>query len=205
MAAEKNFNPFDGAASLCADPELPATEALRGILPLVDPAVEGADVQNANSAASLETPFNAEGLSEAEIAIEQGFTNFVAQDADGNEVTIAGLQEGGGVVSDDAQAGTATEDAEEEADDDLNQGQGNQEAGNANDQSQNDNQDNQGVDDEEDEAGGGAAGGAADFGDCDPTLIFEGGLNGRPADEFTFQSADPTIAANQQEALNPGM
>lgn len=53
-------------------------------------------------------------------------------------------------------------------------------------------------------AGGAAAGGAADFGDCDPTIVFEGGLGGRPADEFTFQSADATIAADQQEALNPG-
>ncbi|KAK4243252.1 hypothetical protein C7999DRAFT_18381, partial [Corynascus novoguineensis] len=47
--------------------------------------------------------------------------------------------------------------------------------------------------------------GAADFGSCDPTIRFEGGLGGRPADEFTFQSNDPQIEANQQEALNPNI
>lgn len=42
-----------------------------------------------------------------------------------------------------------------------------------------------------------------DFGSCNPTMKFEGGLGGRPATEFTFQSQDPAIIAVQQEALNP--
>ena len=42
-----------------------------------------------------------------------------------------------------------------------------------------------------------------DFGTCDPTIKFEGGLGGRPATEFTFQSQDPAIIAVQEEALNP--
>ncbi|KAK4034867.1 hypothetical protein C8A01DRAFT_18374, partial [Parachaetomium inaequale] len=46
---------------------------------------------------------------------------------------------------------------------------------------------------------------ATDFGSCDPTIQFTGGLGGRPATEFTFQSNDPAIAANQQEALNPNI
>ncbi|KPI34398.1 uncharacterized protein AB675_3882 [Cyphellophora attinorum] len=55
-------------------------------------------------------------------------------------------------------------------------------------------------------AGGAAAGGAAsDFGTCDPTMSFEGGRGNRPATEFTFQSNDAVIAANQQEALNPNI
>jgi hypothetical protein len=45
----------------------------------------------------------------------------------------------------------------------------------------------------------------ADFGTCNPTIKFEGGLGGRPATEFTFQSQDPAIIAVQQEALNPSM
>jgi hypothetical protein len=52
---------------------------------------------------------------------------------------------------------------------------------------------------------GNAAAGGDDFGTCDPTMSFEGGRGNRPATEFTFQSNDPVIAANQQEALNPNI
>ena len=51
----------------------------------------------------------------------------------------------------------------------------------------------------------GAAADGADFGTCDPTIKFEGGLSGRPATEFTFQSQDPNIETIQQEALNPNI
>lgn len=44
-----------------------------------------------------------------------------------------------------------------------------------------------------------------DFGLCVPTIKFEGGLGGRPADEFTFQMIDPLAAQGQQEALNPNI
>ena len=54
-------------------------------------------------------------------------------------------------------------------------------------------------------AGAGAAADGADFGKCDPTIKFEGGLGGRPPTEFTFQSQDPNIEAIQQEALNPNI
>jgi hypothetical protein len=50
-----------------------------------------------------------------------------------------------------------------------------------------------------------AGAGGNDFGTCDPTMSLEGGRNGRPADELTFQSNDPAIEANQQEALNPNI
>jgi len=80
VAAEKNFNPGAQAIpDICSDAGLPATEALRGIVPLVDPAVTGADVQNANSAQSLQTPFDAAGLSVADIVAANGFSNFTAQ------------------------------------------------------------------------------------------------------------------------------
>lgn len=45
----------------------------------------------------------------------------------------------------------------------------------------------------------------ADFGLCTPTIIFEGGQNGRPATEFTFQIADPLARGGQSEALNPNI
>lgn len=80
MAAEKNFNPFAQAIpTICNNAALPATEALRGIVPLVDPAVAGADVQNANSAQSLTNPFQANGLSVADVTLANGFSNFTEQ------------------------------------------------------------------------------------------------------------------------------
>ncbi|KAJ4292889.1 hypothetical protein N0V88_005549 [Collariella sp. IMI 366227] len=85
VAAEKNFNPFSvSIPSLCSDVALPATPELRGIVPLVDPAVTGADVENANSAASLDSPFNSDGISVAEIAAANGFSNFTTQGSDGS-------------------------------------------------------------------------------------------------------------------------
>lgn len=85
VAAEKNFNPFAvSIPSICSDPALPATKELRGIVPLVDPDVAGADVQNANSAKSLTTPFNSDGLSVADIVTANGFTNFTAQSSSGS-------------------------------------------------------------------------------------------------------------------------
>ncbi|KAK0714684.1 hypothetical protein B0H67DRAFT_553355 [Lasiosphaeris hirsuta] len=80
VAAEKNFNPFaQSIPTICSDASLPATEALRGIVPLVDPAVVGSDVENANSATSLQSPFDATGLSVADVVRAQGFSNFTDQ------------------------------------------------------------------------------------------------------------------------------
>ncbi|KAL6413365.1 circumsporozoite protein precursor [Ilyonectria robusta] len=67
VSAETNFNPFAvNVPFVCADATLPASAQLRGIVPLVDPAVTGSDVENANSATSVTTPFDAAGLSQAE-------------------------------------------------------------------------------------------------------------------------------------------
>jgi hypothetical protein len=54
-------------------------------------------------------------------------------------------------------------------------------------------------------AGGAAAGGAADFGQCTPTITFQGGEGNRAATEFTFQIADPVARGGQGEALNPNI
>jgi hypothetical protein len=81
-------------------------------------------------------------------------------------------------------------------------------ADNANNNGNNDAADNgnsNAADNANNNAGGAAAAGGNDFGTCDPTMSFEGGRNGRAADEFTFQSNDPAIEANQQEALNPNI
>ncbi|KAI1250591.1 hypothetical protein MGN70_007648 [Eutypa lata] len=49
------------------------------------------------------------------------------------------------------------------------------------------------------------ADGAADFGDCDPTIDFQLGREGRDADEGTFLPVDPLVAEGQQDALNPNI
>ena len=42
------------------------------------------------------------------------------------------------------------------------------------------------------------ADGAADFGDCDPTIDFQFGREGRGEDEGTFLPVDPLVAEGQQ-------
>jgi hypothetical protein len=82
VAAEKNFNPSaQSIPTICSDAALPATQQLRGIVPLVDPAVTGSNVENSNSATSLKTPFDATGLSVADVMKANGFSNFTAQAA----------------------------------------------------------------------------------------------------------------------------
>ncbi len=58
--------------TICGDATLPVTVELQGILPLIDPAVLGSDVENANAADSLTTPFVAVSLSVADIAVANG-------------------------------------------------------------------------------------------------------------------------------------
>ncbi|KAF5717755.1 hypothetical protein FMUND_5594 [Fusarium mundagurra] len=271
VAAETNFNPSAvDRPFVCADPSLPATAALRGIVPLVDPAVDGAATENANSATSVTTPFDAAGLSQAEVMIAQGFSTFTAVGANGDQVELdgqdgaaaggAGQDDGqddgtgadagagagnGGAAnngtapadgqqgnngSDNAQDGNNANDDEDcEEDDNNNNGNNNGNAnngnnGNNNNNSGNGNQNNKGGnngnnDNAKDDAaddnntgngagnGGNAGGnaGALDFGVCQPTMARVGGLNGRPADEFTFIPQDPLIAEGQQEALNPNI
>lgn len=106
IAAEKNFNPFAvDIPSICDDANLPATEELRGVIPIVDPAVAGSDVQNANSATSLTTPFDANGLSIADISIAQGFDNFTAQASDGSTAPAGDAAAGGNAAGGGAAAG----------------------------------------------------------------------------------------------------
>ncbi|KAJ9136844.1 hypothetical protein NKR23_g9543 [Pleurostoma richardsiae] len=50
-----------------------------------------------------------------------------------------------------------------------------------------------------------AAAGAADFGQCTPTMDFQLGRPGRKADEGTFLPTDPLVAKGQQDALNPNI
>ncbi|KAH9217683.1 hypothetical protein DL95DRAFT_406390 [Leptodontidium sp. 2 PMI_412] len=108
VAAEQNFNPFVvSIPSICSDPTLPKSAELRGVVPLIDPAVGGQDIENANSAKSIVTPFDATGLSVAQVMIAQGFSNFTAVDAAGTKVAASTL---GGATS-DASTGSANSSA----------------------------------------------------------------------------------------------
>lgn len=91
VAAEQNFNPFVvSVPSICSDPTLPKSPELRGVVPLVDPAVGGSDVENKNAEASKTKPFAADGLSVAQVMINNGFSNFTSVAADGTVEQAAG-------------------------------------------------------------------------------------------------------------------
>jgi len=92
VAAEQNFNPFlVSIPSICSDPTLPTTEALRGVVPLIDPSVVGEVVENANSNKSIVTPFSATGLSVAQVMVAQGFSNFTAESLNGTKTAATDL------------------------------------------------------------------------------------------------------------------
>ena len=55
------------------------------------------------------------------------------------------------------------------------------------------------------QANNGTDSGAADFGQCNPTMDFQLGRAGRDADEGTFLPTDPLVAQGQSEALNPNI
>lgn len=77
--------------SICSDPTLPTTAALRGVVPLIDPAVGGEALENANSNKSIITPFAADGLSVAQVMVAQGFSNFTAVAVDGTKEAASAL------------------------------------------------------------------------------------------------------------------
>ncbi|RDW75916.1 hypothetical protein BP5796_06737 [Coleophoma crateriformis] len=108
--AEQNFNPFVvSIPTICSDPTLPTTLALRGVVPLVDPSVVGSTVENANAKLSLTTPFTqSAGMSVADVMVANGFTNFTTTAADG---TKGVPNTSGAVASTSASNSTASTDA----------------------------------------------------------------------------------------------
>lgn len=221
VAAEQNFNPFVvSVPNICSDPTLPTTAALRGVVPLIDPAVGGSATENANSATSTTTPFAADGLSVADVMVAQGFSNFTTTDAAGNKGTPSGSSAAGGSVS----ASNSTASAASSGISSVAVAAVAAVSSSA-------------------VACGGttlvtvtmAATSAAvaaatpaasssvaltnstssssqassitglDFGLCVPTIKFEAGLDGRKDTEFTFQAIDSLVNKGQQEALNPNI
>jgi hypothetical protein len=205
VTAEKNTNPFvnGNVQNLCADATLPVTPELRGITPLIDPAVDTDGGVAALSAQTAAAPLAADGLSVFDLVSQAGFGDIVAgQDAAGGAVAaVAGgnnnVNAGGNAANGtaDAAAGqvnqtsdaaacaapvAAAPAANETAD-----------AGNGGDAAT------------EGAATGDLAG--VDFGKCTPTITFQGGEGNRPDTEFTFQIADPLARGGQGEALNPNI
>ncbi|KAK6829885.1 hypothetical protein PG987_010469 [Apiospora arundinis] len=235
VQAEQNFNPFNvKVPNICDDASLPATAELRGIVPLVDPAVDGAAAENQNAATSLTKPFDASGKSVAAIMKANGFSNFAtkgaAAPAAGGNAGNAGNNNNnnnnqnngnnnnnnnGNAATSSAPAcnGGAAATSTSSAAPAATSAAGNK---NNNNNNQNNNSGNN--------AGGAASGTGAvtnavtgnfpgfqasslglDFGTCTPTVKFEESLNGRKAGESTFQAQDPKVNKGQNEALNPNI
>ncbi|KAI5859535.1 hypothetical protein GGS23DRAFT_600235 [Durotheca rogersii] len=229
VAAEQNFNPFAvSIPNICGDASLPATAELRGIVPLVDPAVGGSDIENANSATSLQNPFDANGLSVADVMIAQGFSNFTVNGAaaggngnnnnnNGNGNNNNGNNNAGNNNNNNNNgcgSRTTSTTAAPAATTTAATGNGNNNGNNNNGNNNNNNGGNasvgNGVGAVDDPVTGTFAGFQAsslglDFGTCTPTVKFEESLNGRKAGEFTFQAQDPVVNRGQQEALNPNI
>ncbi|USP78188.1 hypothetical protein yc1106_05462 [Curvularia clavata] len=280
VTAEKNTNPFanGNVQNVCGDPALPVTPELRGITPLIDPAVDVNGAAAALSKSSAASPLAADGLSVFDLMDQAGLGDLVKSQAsaggaggaaaggagagngnangnannnqgaagngnannnnqnnNGNADNAAGNNNAGnnnagnqgGQCNQNAgnqNAGNANNNAGNAGNANNNAGNANNSAGNANNNAGNANNNAGNANNNAGNAGnagnannnagnagnangnagaGGAAAGGADFGQCTPTITFQGGENGRPATEFTFQIADPLARGGQGEALNP--
>ncbi|KAL3303603.1 circumsporozoite protein precursor [Colletotrichum asianum] len=190
VAAEQNFNPFVvSVPNICGDASLPATEALRGIVPLVDPAVTGSDTENTNSATSKTTPFDATGLSVADVMKAQGFSNFTTAGAGGGNAGAGNNTANNGNANNNVDCGNT---GNANTGNTANTGNASNNTANAGNNNNNANN-------------GNANTGAVDFGKCTPTMDFQLGRAGRKATEGTFLPTDPLVAQGQQDALNPNI
>ncbi|KAI0837069.1 hypothetical protein F5Y06DRAFT_91324 [Hypoxylon sp. FL0890] len=215
VAAEQNFNPFAvSVPNICGDASLPATEELRGIVPLVDPAVTGSDVENANSKTSLQSPFDATGLSVADVMIAQGFSNFTV-----NGAAASGSSNNSGSSASATTTATATTTTAAAAATSSAASNNNNNSCNPSSTTDNSGSASNTTSGSSTQTGAGAVDDPVtgtfpgfqasslglDFGTCTPTVKFEESLNGRKAGEFTFQAQDPVVNKGQQEALNPNI
>lgn len=214
VAAEQNFNPFNtDKPTVCSDPTLPTSAALRGITPLVDPDVDGADVANALSNQTKANPLDATGLSIADLLQQNGFTNFATKDSNGNAGAAGDANAGNANANANANAGSASASGTAAAATAAADVSSSSTSCNNNADQQQQQQQQQSSNSSSSTAAAASSAGSGqtassknlDFGKCTPTMEFVGGLNGRPADEFTFQATDALVAKGQQEALNPNI
>jgi hypothetical protein len=128
VAAEKNTNPFanGNVQNVCGDASLPATPELRGITPLIDPAVDVNGDAAALSAKSLAAPLAADGMSVFDIMSAAGLGDLVVAQA------AAGGAAAGGAAAGGAAAGGNAGNANQGNANQGNANQGNANKGNAN-------------------------------------------------------------------------
>ncbi|KAF7905847.1 hypothetical protein EAF00_000126 [Botryotinia globosa] len=220
VAAEQNFNPFVvSVPSICSDPTLPTTAALRGVVPLIDPAVGGSATENANSATSTTTPFAADGLSVADVMVAQRFSNFTTTDAAGNKGTPSGSSAAGGSVSTSnstasaassgissvAVAAVAAVSSSAVACGGTTLVTVTMAAAATPAASSSSSSSSAALTNSTSSSSQASSITGLDFGLCVPTIKFEAGLDGRKDTEFTFQAIDPLVNKGQQEALNPNI
>ncbi|PMD27145.1 hypothetical protein NA56DRAFT_667541 [Hyaloscypha hepaticicola] len=226
VAAEQNFNPFlVSIPSICSDPTLPTTAALRGVVPLIDPAVVGEVLENANSKKSITTPFPADGLSVAQVMVAQGFSNFTAVDQAGNKVAASTLGTSASSGSSTSSNSTASAAASSSLATDAVAATSTAAAvvcGGTSFVTVTRTCTGSGslLTCTSPSVGFGAVTNAVtgnfggfvastnstlNFGLCVPTMKFEAGLDGRAATESTFQAQDPLVNKGQEEALNPAI
>ncbi|KAF7937958.1 uncharacterized protein EAE97_007754 [Botrytis byssoidea] len=220
VAAEQNFNPFVvSVPNICSDPTLPTTAALRGVVPLIDPAVGGSATENANSATSTTTPFTADGLSVADVMVAQGFSNFTTTDAAGNKGTPSGSSAAGGSVSTSnstasaassgissvAVAAVAAVSSSAVACGGTTLVTVTMAAAATPAAFSSSSSSSAALTNSTSSSSQASSITGLDFGLCVPTIKFEAGLNGRKDTEFTFQAIDPLVNKGQQEALNPNI
>jgi hypothetical protein len=99
-------NPFNSQTpSVCSDPTLPTTLALRGITPLVDPGFNDSSVANALSAKSKSSPLDATGKSILDLMQEGGVVNVEGQDLSGAVTAASGS--GSAASAEDSSASSA--------------------------------------------------------------------------------------------------
>lgn len=96
VTAEKNTNPFVGGnvQNVCADKGLPATAALRGVTPLIDPDVDVNGEARQLSERSRRSPLQAEGLSVFEVMQREGLGGLVVAQGAGGAVSRGGNGQG---------------------------------------------------------------------------------------------------------------
>ncbi|KAF7913999.1 uncharacterized protein EAF01_000405 [Botrytis porri] len=225
VAAEQNFNPFVvSAPNVCSDPTLPTTAALRGVVPLIDPAVGGSTTENVNSATSTTTPFAADGLSVADVMVAQGFSNFTTTDAAGNKGTSSGSTATSGSVStSNSTASVVSSNISSVAVAAVAAVSSSAACGGttlvtitmaataaatpaaSSSVALNNSTSSTALTNSTSSSSQASSITGLDFGLCVPTIKFEAGLDGRKDTEFTFQAIDPLVNKGQQEALNPNI
>lgn len=100
---------------MCADPALPATAELRGITPLIDPAVDVDGEVNALSAQSQAAPLDAAGKSVFDLLVDAGLGDLVQGQDSAGGVVAGGAAAGGAAAGNGAAAGgNAADDAADE-------------------------------------------------------------------------------------------